>query len=85
LGDAAGTVADCGDEATESTVGGQSSFQTAAEHRRVDVAAAQRDHHPARVHARLRTHRPSKLLLYIHRKSFLYTQKRIPVFVFYEV
>ena len=46
LGDAAGAIAHRRHKPTEPAVGGQTSLQTPAEHRRVDVAAAQRYHHP---------------------------------------
>ena len=45
--DAAGSVGDLDDEADETTVGGETALETASQHRRVDVAATQRDHNPA--------------------------------------
>jgi len=50
LGDAARPVADHHDEPTQPAVGGQTAVQTPAEHRSVDVAAAQRYHNPAHHH-----------------------------------
>jgi len=47
LSDASRSITDCCDEATQSTVRRQASFQTSSKHRRVDVASTQRYHHPA--------------------------------------
>ena len=47
FGDAAGSVGDGDEEATQPSVGRQPALQTPTEHRRVDVTAAQRNHDAA--------------------------------------
>ena len=66
FGDASRPVTDRGNKATQSSVCCQPSLQTPSKHRRVDVASAQRYHHPT-------THKP-KLQLLRFVVDFLYNK-----------